>query len=396
MKSTEMLCCWLKTLYYIILISYHACDGVFDWLNYFELSDNGSFSGLEEPLFCFSCAFGLLTSLGMIVVYGCYITFHGKCIYRGCRGYKLLNSCNRSFNDFELLFSILELLGKNGIQSYILGRFYKSQSDILEEPTCYFLAFVLCRLVAYSKLCLCFITKLCGCGVGEQSSCKLMCESDSCDKFVKVIACFIEFLATHGCDVYFDWFSFRKLWTDNTVSGILISTNSSLAKIFFLISCCTGTVFSLIMIVTYRYYIKFHWYCIHHASYQSARYSDGEFLILKDRECDKKCDRTFVTLELWVSALELVLKDDFQSGILFWICTSHFIKTKPSWYFIIFQACSVIAHLKLGICFMTKFCRYGAREEEPQCCDGSCAKSFASGIGFIGSAVFLVLTVVSG
>ena len=199
MKSTEMLCCWLKILYYIVLISYHVCDGVFDWLNYSELSANRSFSGLEEPLFCFSCAFGSLTSLGMIVVYGCYITFHGKCIYRGCCGYKLLNSCNRSFNDFELLFSILELLGKDGIQSYILCRFYKSQSDILEEPTCYFLAFALCRLVAYSKLCICFITKLCGCGVGEQSSCKLMCESDSCDKFGKVITCIIGFIASGIC-----------------------------------------------------------------------------------------------------------------------------------------------------------------------------------------------------
>ena len=207
---------------------------------------------------------------------------------------------------------------------------------------------------------------------------------------------YLVLIAYHGSDVYFDWSNFRKLWEDNTVSGILISTNSSLhsAKIFFLISCCTGNVFSLIMIVTYGYYITFHWYCIHHASYRSARYSDGEFSILNDRECDKKCDRTFVTLELWVSALELVLKDDFQSGILFWICTSHFIKTRPSWYFIIFQACSVIAHLKLGICFMTKLCGCGAGEEEP-CCDGSCAKGHASGIGFMGSAVFLVLTVVS-
>ena len=206
---------------------------------------------------------------------------------------------------------------------------------------------------------------------------------------------YLVLIAYHGCDVYFDWSNFLKLWEDNTLSGILISTNSSLAKIFFFISCCTGTVFSLIMIVTYGYYITFHWYCIHHASYRSARYSHGEFSILNHRECDKKCDRTFVTLELWVSTLELVLKDDFQSGILLWICTSHFIKTRPSWYFIIFQACSVIAHLKLGICFMTKLCGYGAGEEEP-CCDNSCAKScIASGIGFILSAVFLGLTVVS-
>ena len=63
----------------------------------------------------------------------------------------------------------------------------------------FFLAFALCRLVAYSKLCICFITKLCGCGVGEQSSCKLMCESDSCDKFGKVITCIIGLIASGIC-----------------------------------------------------------------------------------------------------------------------------------------------------------------------------------------------------
>ena len=203
MMSTEMLCCWLKILYYIALISYHACDVAFDWGNYFELSHsygtNRSFSGYEQPLFCFSCAFGSLISLGMIVVYGCYITFHGQCIYRGCLGYKLLTSCNRRFNDFELLFSILELLGKDAIQSYLLYCFYKSQSDILEEPTCYFLVFALCSLVSYSKLSTCFITKLCGCGVGEESCCKpSKYKSDPCANS-KVIACFIGLMTSGLC-----------------------------------------------------------------------------------------------------------------------------------------------------------------------------------------------------
>ena len=58
-----------------------------------------------------------------------------------------------------------------------------------------------------------------------------------------------------------------------TVSWILISTNNSLVKISFVISCVNGTVFSVIMIAAYGYYIKFHWSCIHHASYWSARYS---------------------------------------------------------------------------------------------------------------------------
>ena len=202
MKSSGMLCCWLKILFYIGLISYHVCDFVFDWGNYFELSANRSISGFEELLFCLSCSFGLLISLGMIVVYGCYIKFHGECIYRACCGYKLLTSCNRNFNDFEVLFSILELFLKDAIQSYILYRFYKSQSDILQEPTCYFAIFALCSLVAHSKLGTCFFTKLCGCGVGEQSCCKLKFESNlggNAFKVFSVIACFIGFISSLVC-----------------------------------------------------------------------------------------------------------------------------------------------------------------------------------------------------
>ena len=204
---------------------------------------------------------------------------------------------------------------------------------------------------------------------------------------------YLVLIVYHGCDIYFDWSNFCELFEDNTGSGILISTNSSLVRSFFGISCGTGSVFSIIMIVTYVYYITFHWYCLYHASYRSALYSDGEFSIFSDRRCDKVCNRTFVTLELWVSVLELFLKDDLQSAMLFWIYTSRLIKTKPYWHFFGFQACSVIAHLKLGICFMAKLCGWGAGEEP--CCDGSCKNSVASVIGFIGAAVFFGLTVVS-
>ena len=204
---------------------------------------------------------------------------------------------------------------------------------------------------------------------------------------------YLVLIVYHGCDIYFDGSNFLELLEDNTVSGILISSNSSLVKIFFGFSCATGTVFSIIMIVAYLYYITFHWYCIRHASYRFARLSDGEFSIFSDVRCDKKCNRTFVTLELWVSVLELFLKDDFQSAILFWMYTSQLIKTRPYRQFLVFQACSVMAHLKLGICFMAKLCGCGAGEEP--CCDGSCENNFASVIGFIGSVVFLGLTVVS-
>ena len=104
-----------------------------------------------------------------------------------------------------------------------------------------------------------------------------------------------------------------------------------------------------------------------------------------------KCNRRFAVRELWISVLELLLKDDIQSGILFWVCTSQSSFKIHSRYFIAFSVCSVVAHLKLLICFVTKLCGLGAAEEG-FCDDSSCAKRFACVIGFIGSLPFLVFT----
>lgn len=201
-----LFCCGLKILYYVVLISYHLCDCVFDWLNYFKLSSKWPFAGVGQFLFCFSCSFGSEISLAMIVVYAYYIILHGQRICRHCQGYEPVyktksQKCQcRSFNELELLFSILELFGKDAIQSIMLYHFYKSQQNILEEPTVYFLVFSICSLAAHLKLCACFLTKLCGRGEGEES-CSVACKSDSkeCAKVVKVIACLFGFTASAMC-----------------------------------------------------------------------------------------------------------------------------------------------------------------------------------------------------
>ena len=196
-----------------------------------------------------------------------------------------------------------------------------------------------------------------------------------------------------------DGFNCLKLFEDKTFSGVAISTNQLTIEVFFGISCLIGTVFSITMIVAYGYYISYHWDCINNANYRSVSYFDGEYSIFGDRGSDKRCDRRFVTLELWVSALELLGKDGIQSGILFWLYTSQSIVTRPSWFSIALPVCSVCAHFKLCICFMSKLCGRGAGEES--CCNDDCSctcvkavSHFVCVIGFIGSVVFLGLTVV--
>ena len=166
---TKISRCYAKIVYYIVLIAYHSCDSWFDWCNYFELYAGKPFSGIDEFLFCFSCAFGLLISLAMIAVYAYYIKYHWECIRRRCRGYKLLcdKKCNRHFNEVELLLSVMELLGKDNIQSGVLIWMCNSQ-PIFTPPSWHFITFSLCSVCAYVKLAVCFVTKLFGLGTGEE------------------------------------------------------------------------------------------------------------------------------------------------------------------------------------------------------------------------------------
>ena len=197
------------------------------------------------------------------------------------------------------------------------------------------------------------------------------------------IVWYIVLIVYHGCDVSFDWVNYHNIYKDKdkTVVGVSNSTNTTLVKYetSFWISCLTGSLFSFFMAVVYIHYISYHWECLENG---------------KDID-DMNCKRHFVTLELWISALELLFKDGVQSGILFSLYMSQSIVTKPSWYFITFTVCSVCAHFKLLICFVSKLCGCGAGEEP--CCDGdcSCVKIFACVIGFVGSVVCLGLTAAS-
>ena len=136
---------------------------------------------------------------------------------------------------------------------------------------------------------------------------------------------------------------------------------------------------------------------MNNARYSAINYSNGDVSLLFHRKCDKECDSEYVNCELWVSFLELFLKDDIQSGILFWAYNDSqgsFTSYPHEWVSIGFLVCSIVGHLKLCLCFITKLCGCGAGEEccPEECC---CAKAFLCVIGSVGSAIFVVLTGVS-
>ena len=188
-----------------------------------------------------------------------------------------------------------------------------------------------------------------------------------CILFYLILICY------HVIDFFFDWYTFAVLLQHNKFSGVSMSKSEvSMIQIPFGLSCVTGTIFSVVMIVAYIYYIKHHCHCMKNAS----------------------LDRQLVNFELWVSVLELFLKDIIQSVILFWAYVSKSSATSnPASMSIVFSVCSIAAHLKLCLCFLTKLCGWGTGEE--RCGEHTVMKALSCIYGFEGSAICLILTAVA-
>ena len=213
----------------------------------------------------------------------------------------------------------------------------------------------------------------------------------------KVKILFYVILIVYLCyDFWSDWYHFKVLYKEKKFSGISMQTNRTTllaVEVSFGISCVTATLLIIFMIWTYGYYAKFHWYCLNHLDYGPVGYSDGEVSLPQNRRSDEKCNPKFITLELRLSVLELLFKDDIQSGILFWIYkTQPSVTITPDWMSIGFSVCSIVAHSKLALCFITKLC--GCGEGEGPCWADLCSdKMFICLFGLIGSILCLVLTV---
>ena len=216
-----------------------------------------------------------------------------------------------------------------------------------------------------------------------------------CAASSKILIYFL-LICYHMGDLVFDWYTFAVLLRDNKFSGVSISkSQESMIRILFGLSCVTGTIFSFAMIVTYKYYMDYHRYCMKSARYDRVNYSDDNVWFSPDHTCDKKCNRKYVNLELWISALELFLKDIIQSGILFWAydVSQSSATINPDSMSIVFSAFSIAAHLKLCLCFLTKLCGWGAGEDCPEEFYACCGKASLCIIGFGGSAICFGLTI---
>ena len=169
------------------------------------------------------------------------------------------------------------------------------------------------------------------------------------------------------CDSLFDWLNLFRLYADNEEFKV--------DKLVFFFSCLVGLIINICLLRVYGHYIKVHWDC----------FFDGYY------EDPCKDDLRLNRVELWLSVLELVFKDDIQSVIVFRIYASHLTGSRPGWYFIVFSACSIFAHLKRCVCFITKLCGCGIGEDDSY--EDSRIKCIACLIGSVASAGFLLFTI---
>ena len=211
-----------------------------------------------------------------------------------------------------------------------------------------------------------------------------------------MLFCFLK-IGYNACLLVYYGYDANLDYTNDCYCYHLLYDNKQISAVEFLFcfSCAFGSLMIIPMVVVYAYYIWYHGYCILHADYKSAPYTDDACTICgRDRRCDKKCNRHFVWLELLFSVLELLFKDGIQSGIVLSLHNSlQPSLARPGWHFI---ACSIGAHVKLIACFFTKLFGFGEGEEgwlNSYDCGGG--KTIACIIGLLLSVPSMILSILS-
>ncbi|CAB4030383.1 Hypothetical predicted protein [Paramuricea clavata] len=212
------------------------------------------------------------------------------------------------------------------------------------------------------------------------------------------IAYYLALIGYHISDIVFDWIEFgSEVCDQGKFAGV--PTNSTAVKRILGLSCGVGSLCSLAMVVVYLYYIDFHWKCSQNSGYcliNNARLTRDGLLNCSDDNQTRApvCNRHFVLVELVISNFELYLKDDIQSVLLIYM---YGVSQKdPSsviqldWRGILFAVCSIVANLKLCVCFTTKLFGLGSGEKMPEC---ESTKHCCCLFGMIGSIIFEILSI---
>ena len=173
-----------------------------------------------------------------------------------------------------------------------------------------------------------------------------------------------------------DWYNFHVLLTLGTIAGI--PANVIAVKILYGFSCASCTICTAALMVVYAHYTQHHHSSLFGAAQGNYRLNgpaEGSASIrISDNEDEEKVSvivgngrsrihPKHVFAELIISVAELTLKDDIQSGLLFWVSMTNTFTSTLSWSSVLFSVCSLLAHFKLFTCFVTKLFRLGDGED---------------------------------
>lgn len=218
---------------------------------------------------------------------------------------------------------------------------------------------------------------------------------------------YVVLILYHGLDFAMDWYSFYFILEEGTMSGVPVK--SIAVKILFGFSCISCTICTAALLRVYAHYIKYYYLWLYVAAFEdygpvdfvegsaSIQLSedsrgDREKVSLVNESRRSTVDSKYIMAELVISVAELTLKDDIQSGLLFWVSTAYVFTMSLSWHSLIFSICSLLAHMKLFICFVTKLFRLGEGEDADDRSRWD-IKCFYCVLGCIGSATFEGLTI---
>ncbi len=215
--------------------------------------------------------------------------------------------------------------------------------------------------------------------------------------YLKIVY-YVALIIYHCVDIVSDWIEFGYEVCDQGIfAGV--STNSTTIKGILGFSCASGTVCSVVMLIVYVYYICFHWECSQKSTYRLLNNVEFQRDSLLNVVMIMKVKLRFATAILsswnWSSQILSCISKTVYKVYCSYICTaisqndlSSIIL--PSWRDILFAVCSIVAHLKLCICFTTKVFGLGSGEKMPDC--GS-RKWFLCVLGIIGCIVFEILSI---
>lgn len=215
--------------------------------------------------------------------------------------------------------------------------------------------------------------------------------------FAKIVYYFVS-IGYHVVDVYFDWIQYYEIKNKQLFTGA--HNRNGVVREVFLSSCCVGSILGLAIVFVYFYYIYFHLkYLVRRCmGYTQTAYNDpSESLMFLGKRNDShyrvyNCNRHYVWAEMIVSLAQLAFKDMAQSILLIVAVESDPSPTWPDIPSVVFIVCSVVAHLKLLVCFATKLCGFGAGEHGFKNWN---AYSVSCVLGCIGSFVSLILLLIS-